>query len=361
MISFENATKLFNADKLTDLYESEGGIRYLKLKSISRKGQLIDLAQKNGIRLSATTAKEMFSELYSSSISEKAIGEYINSFYTAERAIRESGEQSLLNELYKIEAFDWGGLHQNSLEKTIVDNYVKKIKSYDTLDRAISEDLHRSLRSYVLASWYNHWTSIIIEDIFNDHKYVLPATGKVKKIDFFIRNRPFDLKVTYLPEGYIKEARKALNKTPELTLLKSQAKSSGISFEKNAPESFLMQDLWKKLGDHPDRNARNLLDELHGDRNQILDTCISTPLSLMTWLYENQGIRRFDASYRLFLVLVNKSSFFKSWELKRAKDLIKSHVHAYLDSVSNKPGKDITFAWEGRQFSTVAEVIFVVK
>lgn len=217
------------------------------------------------------------------------------------------------------------------------------------------------IRSYVLASWYNHWTSIIIEDIFNDHKNVLPAPGKIKKIDFFIRNRPFDLKVTYLPEGYIKEIRKAQSKASELTLLKSQAKSLGLPFEKTASESFLLQDLWKKLSDHPDRQAKKLLDALHKDRIQILDDCISSPSVLMTWLYENQGVRRFDASYRLFLVLVNKTCFFKSWEIKRAKDLIKTHVHNNLDNVSKNPGTDIKFSWEGKPYSTVAETIFVVK
>ena len=59
----------------------------------------------------------------------------------------------------------------------------------------------------MVCSWYNHWTSIIIEDIFKDHANVLPAVGLVKKIDFFVRDVPFDLKVTYLPEGYLKEKR----------------------------------------------------------------------------------------------------------------------------------------------------------
>ena len=41
------------------------------------------------------------------------------------------------------------------------------------------------MRGYVLCSWYNHWTSIVIEDVFRDHPAVLPAIGQVKKIDFF--------------------------------------------------------------------------------------------------------------------------------------------------------------------------------
>ncbi len=114
----------------------------------------------------------------------------------------------LINELYKMKEFYWGGLHQNSLEKTIVDNYVKKIRSYDDLNARIDNELFESMKGYVRCSWYNHWTSIIIEDIFKAHRNVLPAVGLVKKIDFFVHDVPFDLKVTYLPEGYVKDCRK---------------------------------------------------------------------------------------------------------------------------------------------------------
>ena len=95
--------------------------------------------------------------------------------YEKEREVRRENEDRLLNELYKIQSFDWGGLHQNSLEKTIVNNYVKKITSYESLSNEIEKSLHNSMRAYVLASWYNHWTSIIIEDIFKEHDKVIPA------------------------------------------------------------------------------------------------------------------------------------------------------------------------------------------
>ena len=51
-------------------------------------------------------------------------------------------------------------------------------------------------------------TTIGLEDIFKEHANVIPAIGQIKKIDFFVNDKPFDLKVTYLPEGYIKEYRK---------------------------------------------------------------------------------------------------------------------------------------------------------
>ena len=55
---------------------------------------------------------------------------------------------------------------KTALKKTIVNNYVKKITDYETLCASIENDLLKSMRGYVICSWFNHWTSIIIEDIF---------------------------------------------------------------------------------------------------------------------------------------------------------------------------------------------------
>ena len=61
--------------------------------------------------------------------------------------IRRDSEQQLINELYKIQSFDWGGSHQNSLETTIVNRYVKQITSYESLNEEIEGSLHNSLRA----------------------------------------------------------------------------------------------------------------------------------------------------------------------------------------------------------------------
>ena len=111
----------------------------------------------------------------------KDIDATILELYEEERIIRRENEQQLINELYKIQSFDWGGLNQNSLEQTIVNNYVKKITSYESLNEEIEGNLHNSMRAYVLASWYNHWSSIIIEDVFKEHNKVIPAVHLIKK------------------------------------------------------------------------------------------------------------------------------------------------------------------------------------
>ena len=173
-----------------------------------------------GLTLQDRRARQMFRGLYEARVSTEAVDGLIQEIYEEERSARREVEDNLVSELYRLQVFDWGGLRQGGLERTIVNNYVKKIRGYDELRDRIDEELQASLRGYVLCSRYNHWTSIIIEDIFRDHPSTLPAVGQVKKIDFFINDVPFDLKVTYLPKGYIADKRGALDLRPEITVLK---------------------------------------------------------------------------------------------------------------------------------------------
>jgi hypothetical protein len=359
-MDFAAAEKLFKQDKIRELGESPDGLRFLKLRSLSRRESLDELF-KHFPKDKPDGAKAMFRAAYESKkFDEKIIDETIRAIYSVGRLAREKKEKALVSELYKMQAFDWGGLHQNSLEKTIVDSYVKKITDYELLNSRIDNELLASLRGYVLCSWYNHWTSIIIEDVFRDHANVLPAVGQVKKIDFFVRNVPFDLKVTYLPEGFVKDSRKAAGKRPELTLLKKAARDKNISFQKGMPDARLLEDLWTKVADHPDDDAKELVRHLRKYRLKLLSLCEKEPASLLKWLYENQGVRRFDASNRLFLVLTDRANFFAPWRLKRAKPLLDKKIGEYLDNVSKKPGRRIDFVWESDTYTATADVVFII-
>lgn len=189
-MNFEQAQKLFKADDIQTLAADPDGLRFLKLRSLSRRDYLQTLMTRISITPSSPRATQLFKQAYEARIDPAVINEVIRATYEDERVQRRTKEDQLVHELYQMQAFNWGGLHQNSLEKTIVDNYVKKITSFDTLCSKIDNELHTSLRGYVLCSWYNHWTSIIIEDVFRDHSHVLPAVGQVKKIDFFLNDVP---------------------------------------------------------------------------------------------------------------------------------------------------------------------------
>ena len=337
------------------------GLRFLKLKSLSRKEYLRRVFLSIGHTSKNSTAKEMFREAYSlRDLTADKIDSVMRQLYEEERNGRRAHEPQLVSELYRLKVFDWGGLHRNSLETTIVNNYVKKIREFDTLESKIQDELHNSMRGYVLCSWYNHWTSIIIEDLFRDHSTVLPAVGQVKQIDFFINDVPFDLKVTYLPEGFVKDERRTNGLKPELTLLRKTARQNGILFDSHQPEARLLEDLWMKHRDHPSGSSQHLIEELTKYRVKLIEKLMNNPVSLIKWLYENQGDRRFDASNRLFLVVVDKMNFFESWKLKRAKSLLADRIHKYLDSVKSDAGREVTFYWKDKKYRIRSDAIFVV-
>jgi len=358
-LTFSQADALFRQDKLNELIADTEGRRFLKLRSLNRTGYLERLFHLAGIVRPDVGTRQLFKAAFSAGISMTAIETCAREIYQEEREQRRSNEADLINQLYRVQEFNWGGLHQNSLEKTIVNNYVKRITDFETLCRCVENELLTSMRGYVICSWYNHWTSIIIEDIFKDHPNVFPAVGLVKKIDFFIRDTPFDLKVTYLPEGYLSEKRAATQQRPELTLLKQMARANGLPIASDLATAALLQDLWAKVSDHPSDVCRELITSLQNFRNAVVDEIDRNPVDLIRWLYENQGERRFDASNRLFLVLVDQRNFFDSWKLKRAKSLMEVEVRNYLDHCGDKPGRLVQFDWDGREYSAVSDVIVI--
>ena len=360
-MNFQEAQRLFNNDRVQDLSQDGDGLRFLKLRSLNRKEHLERLFRIIGVAPGDSSARAMFRQAFECpQVTSRVLSHLIREIYEEERASRRQAEPELVNNLYRLKVFDWGRLHQNSLEKTIVDNYVKKIRSFDSLCEKIDNELHDSMRGYVLNSWYNHWTSIIIEDVFRDHAAVLPAVGQVKKIDFFVHDVPFDLKVTYLPEGFIQERRRHDGHRPELTLLKQSARQHRIPVNGSLADARLLEDLWLKHGDNPAQSAQAVIAELRNYRLALLEECQQNPEVLIRWLYENQGVRRFDASNRLFLVLVDRANFFDSWKLKRAKQLLDNKIRSYLDGVGRSPGRLVRFDWEGTTYSAVSDVVFVV-
>jgi len=358
-LTFEAANNKYKADAITELSKSDEGRRFLLLRSLSRTEHLLKLAETCGINVSAVGNRELLSTLYNSAVTIQQIKTSVKSIYLSERTTRAANESTLINELYKMKEFYWGGLHQNSLEKTIVDNYVKKIQIYGDLNKRIDNEMLESMRGYVRCSWYNHWTSIIIEDIFKEHKNVLPAVGLVKKIDFFVHDVPFDLKVTYLPEGYVKDCRREQKLRPELTLVKQAARKRNIPIDSELSDAALLEHLWGIIADQPDDEARILINELRKARLEMISTIVHNPTVLIRWLYENQGERRFDASNRLFLVLVNEDNYFQSWQLKRNRTLLANKIIQYLDTVPIDAGKTVEFSWDGRNYKTTADAIVI--
>ncbi len=214
-----------------------------------------------------------------------------------------------------------------------------------------------------MCSWYNHWTSILIEDVFKDHPYLLPAVGLIKKVDFFWRDFPFDLKVTYFPDGFMHLKRKELGLRPELTELKRFAREHDIHYDKNANNKEIFSELLTRISEDTSKKAKGFIKEFHRLRKEIILNTIKNPDELIRWFYEEQGVRRFDAANRFFLVLIDIENLDDSWKLKRNKNLLYTEINEFLDNNKSMDFEKlkISFNWQNRTYTSYATTLFVLK
>jgi hypothetical protein len=110
-------------------------------------------------------------------------------------------DEDLIRELHKVKDFSWGVV-QGQLDQKIQAEYVRRIFRYDDLINRVKAKLHNDVTSYVICTWYNHWTTVLIEEYISQHSQVIPTLKNIKGIDIFVDNQPFDLKITYLPRNY---------------------------------------------------------------------------------------------------------------------------------------------------------------
>ena len=360
---FFQLKKYFGNNQFPEIEADLLGSRWLKLRTISRKSDLLSIAETYSIDIGGFNANQAFEALfYNPKLTEKQIDKYIQEKYNKERAERRDREAYLVDQLNRLSVFDWGGSRGNSLEKNIVNNYVKKIQSFDTINEAIEGPLFHSLKGYTLNSWYNHWTSILIEDIFKDHANVLPTVGLVKKIDFFIGNVPFDLKVTYFPEQLLRDELKNLEFGNELTETKKVCRSLKITIPKDLKDDELKLHLQRILNENNQTLAKEFLSNLKLLKTQIIEKYRKNPHDLMVWFYENQGEMRFDASNRFFLVLINDTNFTESWKIKRNIQFLRENIHRHLDEISStNESMDIEFYWakSDQHFKCKSDIQFI--
>ena len=361
--TFSQLSRLYDENKFFELTSSSEGLYFLKLRSLARKDYYLHLFQKAQISSDNLGVKQYLETLFKSNISLETIHDSINQIYEGQREERRINEQDLLAELYKLRVFDWGGIHQNDINKYLVDNYIKKITNYDNLIEKVENEILHSLKGFVLCSWYNNWTSIIIEDIFKDHERVLPTVGLIKQVDFFIDDIPFDLKVTYVPKGFMENERRNRKLTiKELSELKKTAKIFNLPFDQNRPDDELLIDLITAFSESSQEDVKAFYDNFVKIRRDIINDTLKQPRELLRWLYENQGSQRFDASNRLFLVLVDTNSLEDSWKLKRDYTLLKNKIDEYLNTRSfNKDKLLLNWSFNNNQYQSYADVLFVLK
>lgn len=366
--NFNKWKSVYDGGKLLPFTENKEALLWLKIKSIVRKEIINEFCSKNQIFLETTSLLKQFEELFNLFItnvdeSHKKLDSYI--LFKNVQILKELDQEKLVSELYKLQSFEWGGDYQNSLDKYLVSRYVKIIQSFDELTSKFDKEIKHAVQGYVLNSWYNHWSSILIEHIFKSHKIVLPTVGQIKSVDFFVNQIPFDLKVTYFPAEFLKAQRKLNGYPVELTYLKSKAKELGITFDKNAKINEIHYEISEKLKDRNSKESLQVLNTIKQENLGIVKECIKNPKLLAKWLYENQGEMRFGSENRLFLVLIDTDDFSASWKLKRNLDLLKPAIYNYLNNFDKKSLDDmkIDFTFQGKSkiYTTYADVIFVLK
>lgn len=365
--NFEKWFDLFRKDDLISITENREGLLWFKLKSIIRKELINNFTTEFDINLKSKNLKDIFIELFlilckEKESSHKKLNKFICNVDKIQR--KQINTDELVNELYKLKYFIWGGDYSNALDKYLVNNFIKIYYKYELICSKIDTEINQAVLGYVLCSWYNHWSSILIENIFKEHFIVLPTVGQVKKVDFFINDIPFDLKVTYLPTNFVEKKRKENNLKSELQELKSISKEFNINFNSNTKTNDLIYELQEKIKDRNNKSALEKLNKIKEFRINLVNKLIKKPIDLIKNLYEEQGELRFDAANRLFIILIDKNNFDESWKLKRNLDLLKPAINDYLDNFKNKNINDlkINFTYKDKgNFETFSDIIFIIK
>lgn len=113
-------------------------------------------------------------------------------------------DEDLKQELLKVKEFRWGVV-QGQLDQKIQTEYVRRFVKYEDLISGVKSKLHDDITHYVIATWYNHWTTVLIEDHISQHSKVIPTLKNNFGVDIFFDSQPFDLKITYLPKDFTLE------------------------------------------------------------------------------------------------------------------------------------------------------------
>jgi len=180
---------------------SQKEVLNLKLSCI-RLPQLKMLALDLGIP-NRGSVTDIIKRILESQPDEQIINEFIKQRYAERIQERRAiiSDENLKKELLKVKTFSWGVV-QGQLDQKIQTEYVRRIVRYKDLLNNVKAKLHDDVTNYVICTWFNHWTTLLIEEHISIHKKIIPTIKNIKGIDIFFDGQPFDLKVTYLPREY---------------------------------------------------------------------------------------------------------------------------------------------------------------
>ena len=356
----------FDNNDLLDFSRTKEGLLWLKLRSIDRKDLLSDFCSGVGFcpgpRISAET---VWDGLASKTSFKTALDNFMRQCQERENAVIDSSFETIRSNLYGMTQFHWGGGFRNSLDKAIVSRYVKteSIIPFERLEGICDGELREMSRGYLLNSWYNYWSSVLIENLFRRTPGVLPAPGKIKNVDFFVDDFPFDLKVTYLPKEYAASVRKQQGIPDPMKILRTYAKQQRIAVSEDAAPEQERYEIIERMKDSGEKKAKSVLSSVADGWSKVVHDVVCDKQGLIRWLYENQGDMRFGSENRIFLVLIDMDNPDDSWKLKRNVDLVSPLIDKWVSGFKRKNSGNLLtqFTYKSRQYETYADVIFAVK
>ena len=276
---------------------------FIKLKSL-KKEHLKSFCQKFNIDFFSNitnTISGILEHFDNKKISTEEINLFIRKLYVDVRdtEIKTNGatHQEIIKELNKIDEHIWG-MVQGDVDSHIQSNYVRKFYKYDDIVSAIRANLYKSIESYALSSWFNHWSTVFLEDLINENKNVIPIIKKVKGVDIIWNEQPVDIKVTNLPKEWFKDG-------------------------------------------------------------YDIDHAIKNPKVVCKYMYELQGAQRFGDDNRLFVIIYDKNKPEESWKIKRDYDLIKSKINDFFNQKVELDA--INFKYGTNQYLAHSKVMFILK
>jgi len=268
----------------------------LKLSSIPAP-LLRTFSSTYGINLKKATS--IIKTLVDRQININEVDQFINSEYSKRLEEEEANrpKEEIISELNKVDRFEWGVV-QGQLDGKIQREYVRKFWRYDQVLREVENRLYDSVRDYVICTWYNHWSTFILENLISRHPRIVPTLKNVKGIDLFFDGQPFDLKVTYFPKDY---------------------------------------------------------------NNDVTDVQ-RDPNTLAVWLYENQGTLRFGSDNRFFVILHDVENPNESWKIKRDIDFVGEKINWFLDNENVSSEEDqIVFTFGRQTYTAITKVLLIFK
>ncbi len=276
---------------------------FIKLKSL-KKENLKSFCQKYNLNFSSNmteTISTVLDNFDNKIISTENINSFIRELYVSVRnteiKITGATHQEIIKELNRVDEHIWG-MVQGDMDSHIQSNYVRKFYKYDDMVNAIRANLYKSIESYALSSWFNHWSTVFLEDLINENKNVIPIIKKVKGVDIIWNEQPVDIKVTNLPKEWFK---------------------NGYDIE----------------------------------------YAINDPKMVCKYMYELQGAQRFGDDNRLFIIIYDKNKPEESWKIKRDYNLIKSKISNFFDQKTELDA--VNFKYGNKQYLAHSKVMFILR